>query len=57
MSDKELIMLFDRRDEAAITELERKYGSYCRAVAFDVLKNEADAAECVCGEHRAQSGA
>ena len=47
MNDKELIMLFDRRDEAAITELERKYGNYCRAVAFDVLKNEADAAECV----------
>ena len=38
MNDKELIMLFDRRDEAAITELERKYGNYCRAVAFDVLR-------------------
>ncbi|MBP5730988.1 MAG: RNA polymerase sigma factor [Clostridia bacterium] len=47
MTDKELIMLFDRRDEQAITELERKYGKYCRAVAVDVLKNEADAAECV----------
>ena len=47
MSDKELIMLFDRRDETAITELERKYGNYCRSIANDVLKNEADAAECV----------
>ena len=47
MSDKELLMLFDRRDETAISELERKYGNYCRAIAYDVLKNEADAAECV----------
>ena len=47
LSDKELIMLFDRRDEAALTELERKYGARLRKVAFDVLKNEADAEECV----------
>ena len=47
MTDKELIMLFDRRDETAITELDRKYGSRCRAVALGVLKNEADAEECV----------
>ena len=43
LSDKEMIMLFDRRDEAALTELERKYGARLRKVAFDVLKNEADA--------------
>lgn len=47
MNDKELIMLFDRRDETAITELDRKYGPRCRAVALGVLKNEADAEECV----------
>ena len=47
LSDKELILLFDRRDEAAITELARKYGARCRKVAFDVLKNDADAEECV----------
>ena len=47
LSDKELIMLFDRRDEAALTEFERKYGARLRKVAFDVLKNEADAEECV----------
>ncbi|MBP5631328.1 MAG: RNA polymerase sigma factor [Clostridia bacterium] len=47
MNDKELIMLFDRRDETAITELDHKYGSRCRAVALGVLKNEADAEECV----------
>ena len=47
LSDKEMIMLFDRRDEAALTELERKYGARLRKVAFDVLKNEADAEECV----------
>jgi RNA polymerase sigma-70 factor (ECF subfamily) len=47
LSDKELILMFDRRDEAAITELTRKYGARCQAIARSVLKNEADAEECV----------
>lgn len=47
MNDKELLLLFDRRDENAIAQLEHKYGRYCRSIAFDILKNEADAEECV----------
>ncbi|MBO4326011.1 MAG: RNA polymerase sigma factor [Clostridia bacterium] len=47
MSDKELVLLFDRRDEAAIAELERKYGARCRGIAMGLLKNQADADECV----------
>ncbi|MBR6934126.1 MAG: sigma-70 family RNA polymerase sigma factor [Clostridia bacterium] len=47
MNDKELLLLFDKRDENAIAQLERKYGRYCRSIAFEILKNEADAEECV----------
>ena len=47
LSDKELILLFDRRDENAVRQLHEKYGRYCRSVATSVLKSEADAEECV----------
>ncbi|MBO4327516.1 MAG: RNA polymerase sigma factor [Clostridia bacterium] len=47
ISDTELIMMFDRRDEDALSKLDGKYGRYCRTVAMSVLDNEADAEECV----------
>ena len=45
--DLELVAMLTQRDENAITELDRVYGSYMRAVAYGVLGNVADAEECV----------
>ena len=45
--DRELVAMLTQRDENAIAELERVYGSYMRAVAYGVLGNVADAEECV----------
>jgi RNA polymerase sigma-70 factor (ECF subfamily) len=45
--DIDIIALFDRRDEQAIAEMQRKYGSYCRTVALNILKNASDAEECL----------
>lgn len=39
-------MLFDR-DESALTELSRKYGSYCASIANNILRNREDSEECV----------
>lgn len=39
-------MLFDR-DESALTELSRKYGSYCVSIANNILRNREDSEECV----------
>lgn len=47
MRDFDIIALFDRRDEQAIAELQKKHGRYCRAVALSVLKNEQDVEECL----------
>lgn len=43
--DSEIIEMFFRRDENAISAAEEKYGSYCRAVARNILNNEQDAEE------------
>ena len=45
--DRELVAMLTQRDENAIAELDRVYGSYMRAVAYGVLGNVADAEECV----------
>ncbi len=47
MEDKSIIDLFWQRSEKAIEETEKKYGSYCYAISYRVLKNEADVQECV----------
>lgn len=45
--DSELVKMLLQRDETAVAELERMYGSYMRSVAYSVLKNAADTEECV----------
>lgn len=45
--DLELVAMLTQRDENAIAELDRAYGSYMRSVAYNVLKNVADSEECV----------
>ncbi|MCD7770551.1 MAG: sigma-70 family RNA polymerase sigma factor [Oscillospiraceae bacterium] len=47
MDDEKIIELFFARSEAAISELDRKYGSLCKSVSKNVLGSEEDAREAV----------
>ncbi len=47
MDDQEIIRLFWERDQDAIVETERQYGSYCHAISQRILRSPEDAAECV----------
>ena len=47
MDDKQIIALFLARSEDAIEESAKKYGAYCRSIAFHILQNEADTDECL----------
>ncbi|MDE6724248.1 MAG: sigma-70 family RNA polymerase sigma factor [Ruminiclostridium sp.] len=47
MDDIEITELFLQRKESAIKELSRKYGSYCKTVASNILKNSSDTEECL----------
>ena len=47
MEDREIVDLYWRRDEAAISATEEKYGAYCRSIARNILTVWEDAEECV----------
>lgn len=47
MDDSKIIELFYAREEQAIMELSKKYGSVCNRVADNILNNKRDAEECV----------
>lgn len=47
MEDERIVELYWRRSESAIGETDRKYGPYCRAIAYNVLASREDAEECV----------
>lgn len=47
MEDDKIIELFWERSESAIAELDKKYGSVCRKIAFNILGDGRDAEECV----------
>lgn len=47
MEDSAIVTLYWDRDENAISETERKYGAYCRAIAQNILSCREDAEECV----------
>ena len=47
MEDKQIVDLYWQRSEMAVSETERKYGRYCRYIAFHILGNEEDSEECV----------
>ena len=47
IQDHEIIELYWARNEDAIAESDRKYGSYCHAIAMQILSNAEDAGECV----------
>lgn len=47
MEDAQIINLYNARNERAITETDRKYGTYCMAVSMNILDSHPDAEECV----------
>lgn len=47
MQDAAIIRLYFARDERAISETAQKYGSYCAAIANNILTDRLDAEECV----------
>ena len=47
LSDKEIVSLFNERDEKAIEAVSSKYGNYCGAVVQSILKNPQDTEECL----------
>ena len=47
MDDQAIINLFWAREEQAITETEKKYGSYCRSIARNILRSVSDQEECL----------
>ncbi|MCH5337769.1 MAG: sigma-70 family RNA polymerase sigma factor [Acetatifactor sp.] len=47
MQDTQIIDLYWARNEQAITESQRSYGSYCHSIAFHILYDRDDADECV----------
>ena len=47
MEDNRIIDLYWARSQQAIAESELKYGTYCRAVARNILSRAEDAEECV----------
>ena len=47
MTDKEIIELYWKRDEAAIAATSDIYGNYCYCIAYHILHSKEDADECV----------
>ena len=47
MDDAAIVALFWARDERAIPATAEKYGSYCTAVARNILRDQRDTEECV----------
>ena len=47
MEDEAIIGLYNDRDEAAISETDKKYGGYCRTVSYNILQSRPDTEECV----------
>ena len=47
MLDDQIIDLYFKRDESAITETSLKYGAYCNKIAFNILGDIFDSEECV----------
>lgn len=47
MDDQEIIRLYWERNQDAIAETERQYGSYCHTISLRILRSPEDAAECV----------
>lgn len=47
LTDNEIILLFNARNERALSAVSEKYGTNCSRIAKNILKNDQDAEECV----------
>ena len=47
MDDAGIIALYWQREQAAVTETDKKYGGLCRSVSYRILTDREDAEECV----------
>lgn len=46
MEDHAIVELYFARDENAIAETAKKFGAYCRTIAYNILASRRDAEEC-----------
>lgn len=47
MEDEQIISLYWERNEDAIAQTSKKYGSLCRSIANNILRDNEDTSECV----------
>lgn len=47
MKDEEIVRLYLERDEKAVEATSEKYGSYCKAIARNILGSSEEAEECL----------
>ena len=47
MQDEKIVELYWQRSDEAIRETEKKFGAYCRTIAYNILQNGEDSEECV----------
>lgn len=47
MEDKQIIELYFKRDESAITQTDKKYGDNLRSISHRIIRNRQDSEECV----------
>ena len=47
MTDVEIIELYWNRDQTAISQSKKQYGSYCYSIAQSILNSKEDTEECV----------
>ncbi|MBE6948334.1 MAG: sigma-70 family RNA polymerase sigma factor [Ruminococcaceae bacterium] len=47
MEDNQIVELYHKRDEIAISETQQKYGLFCHRIAINILTLQEDAEECV----------
>lgn len=47
MQDNEIVDLYWARNEDAISQTDKKYGSYCRKIAMNIVQSTEDSEECV----------
>lgn len=45
MDDNSIIGLYEERNEKAISETDKKYGKFCKSIAYNILFNEQDCEE------------
>ena len=46
LPDEDIIELYERRSESALSRTAEKYGAYIRKIAYNILKNVSDCEEC-----------